>query len=106
MELSVVTTMYDSAPYLEEFYSRICTAADKLTRDYEIIFVNDGAPENSLDIVVSLLEKGSRVRVINLSLALETHKNRWSFLLPLGSFEQYGPISLSRQIPGQSRLAG
>ena len=61
MELSIVTTMYDSAPYLEEFYSRICTAADKITSDYEIIFVNDGSPDNSLDIAVSLLEKSSRV---------------------------------------------
>jgi len=74
MELSVVTTMYDSAPYLEEFYSRICTAADKITSDYEIIFLNDGSPDNSLDIVVSLLEKGSRVRIINLSRNFGHHK--------------------------------
>jgi len=46
------------------------------------------------------------VTTTDLSLALETHKNRWGVLLPLGSFEQYGPISLSRQTPGQSRLAG
>jgi putative glycosyltransferase len=74
MELSIVTTMYNSAPYLEEFYGRICSAADKITSNYEIIFVNDGSPDNSLDIAVSLFEKDSRVRVINLSRNFGHHK--------------------------------
>ena len=29
MDLSIVTTMYWSAPYLEEFYERACAAAEK-----------------------------------------------------------------------------
>jgi putative glycosyltransferase len=74
MNLSIVTTMYESAPYLEEFYGRICKVADKLTSDYEIIFVNDGSPDNSLDIALSLYKKDRRVRVINLSRNFGHHK--------------------------------
>lgn len=74
MELSIVTTMYNSAPYLEEFYNRIREEAGKITLEYEIIFVNDGSPDNSLDIAVSLFEKNSRVKVINLSRNFGHHK--------------------------------
>jgi putative glycosyltransferase len=74
MELVIVTTMYDSALYLDEFYKRICNVADNITSDYEIIFVNDGSPDNSLDIALSLFEKDSRVKVINLSRNFGHHK--------------------------------
>lgn len=74
MKLSIITTLYDSAPYIEEFYSRIKEAAKKVTRDYEIIFVNDGSPDNSLDIAVSLHKKDKRVRVVDLSRNFGHHR--------------------------------
>ncbi len=67
MELSIVTTLYHSAPYIEEFYTRIRSEVEKITSDYEIILVNDGSPDNSLDLAVSLHEKDPRVTVIDLS---------------------------------------
>jgi len=74
MELSIVTTMYHSAPYLEEFYERVSKAAQKITGDYEIIFVNDGSPDNSLEIAVSLYEKDSRVTIVDLSRNFGHHR--------------------------------
>jgi putative glycosyltransferase len=74
MDLSIVTTMYYSTPYLEEFYNRASSAAKELTDSYEIIFVNDGSPDQSLDIVVSLYEKDERVKVIDLSRNFGHHK--------------------------------
>jgi len=74
MELSIVTTMYHSAPYIEEFYERVSKSAQKITDDYEIIFVNDGSPDNSLDIAVSLHEKDSRVIVVDLSRNFGHHR--------------------------------
>jgi len=74
MELSIVTTLYRSVSYLEEFYTRVCDAAKKITDDYEIIFVNDGSPDNSLDIAISLYEKDTRVKVIDLSRNFGHHK--------------------------------
>ena len=74
MDLSIVTTMYYSSPYIQEFYDRICAVAKKITEDYEIIFVNDGSPDDSLDIAVSLYEKDPKVRVIDFSRNFGHHK--------------------------------
>ena len=43
MRLSIVTTMYHSSSYIDEFYDRITKEAKKITDDYEIIFVDDGS---------------------------------------------------------------
>jgi len=66
--------MYYSAPHLKEFYERISKAAQKITADYEIIFVNDGSPDDSLDIAVALHEKDSRVTVVDLSRNFGHHR--------------------------------
>lgn len=74
MYLSIVTTLYYSAPYINEFYQRVSIEAQKLTDDYEIIFVNDGSPDDSLDIAVKLHQEDERVRVIDLSRNFGHHK--------------------------------
>ena len=74
MDLSIVTTLYYSASYLEAFYTRICAAANKITDNYEIILVNDGSPDNSLAIATSLYKRDARVRVIDLSRNFGHHK--------------------------------
>jgi len=74
MKLSIVTTLYRSAPYIEEFYRRICASAEQITRDFEIIFVNDGSPDQSLDKAVKLYEHDARVVVVDLSRNFGHHK--------------------------------
>ena len=74
MDLSIVTTLYYSAPYLEEFYDRIRAVAEEITDDYEIILVNDGSPDNSLAVALSLHESDERVRIIDLSRNFGQHK--------------------------------
>lgn len=74
MELSIVTTLYYSSPYLKEFYTRIKKETEKITSDYEIIMVNDGSPDDSLEVAISLYEQDDRVRVIDLSRNFGHHK--------------------------------
>jgi putative glycosyltransferase len=74
VDLSIVTTLYASAPHLEEFYARTCAVAEKVTNSFEIIFVNDGSPDNSLEIALSIFHKDPRVRVIDLSRNFGHHK--------------------------------
>lgn len=74
MKLSIVTTLYNSAPYIEEFYNRITASAIKITNDYEIIFVNDGSPDYSLDVAVNLHKQDLIVKVIDLSRNFGHHK--------------------------------
>lgn len=74
MDLSIVTTLYCSAPYLEEFYARTCAAAEKVASTFEIIFVNDGSPDDSLKIAISLYRKDNRLKIVNLSRNFGHHK--------------------------------
>lgn len=74
MKLSIVTTMYRSAPYLHDFYQRAKAAALALTPDYEFVFVNDGSPDDSLKVALGLYETDKRVRVVDLSRNFGHHK--------------------------------
>lgn len=74
MKLSIVTTLYKSSLYVDEFYSRISKEAQKITDEYEIIFVDDGSPDDSLKKAVALYEKDNKVKVIELSRNFGHHK--------------------------------
>src|SRR5512139_2401581 len=75
MKLSIVATLYQSAPYIAEFHQRSSAAAKKLAgEDYEIVLVNDGSPDNSLDLAVQLTESDSHVVVVDLSRNFGHHK--------------------------------
>lgn len=64
MKLSIVTTLYKSSPYIDEFYTRVLQEAQKITDDYEIIFVDDGSPDDSLQKAVAIYEKDTKVKVL------------------------------------------
>lgn len=66
--------MYKSSNFLEEFYSRMIATAQKITSSFEIIFVNDGSPDNSLDIAMKLSEKDPKVKIIDFSRNFGHHK--------------------------------
>lgn len=75
MKLSIVATLYQSAPYIAEFHQRATAAAKQLVgENYEIILVNDGSPDNSLDIAVQLTQTDDHVVVVDLSRNFGHHK--------------------------------
>ena len=67
VELSVVTTLYRSAPHVEAFCRRAAAQAARLTPDFEIVLVNDGSPDESLAIARRLLAQEPRLRVVDLA---------------------------------------
>lgn len=74
MKLSIVATLYKSAPYLREFYSRCVSVAEAITPDFEIVLVNDGSPDNSLQLAIDLHRQDTRVVVVDLSRNFGHHK--------------------------------
>ena len=75
MKLSIVATLYQSAPYICEFQQRATVVAKQLVgEDYEIVLVNDGSPDNSLEIAIQLTERDSHVVVVDLSRNFGHHK--------------------------------
>lgn len=68
MRLSIVTTLYRSAPYIAEFCARSSAAAAQLAGDdFEIILVNDGSPDDSLEKALCAAKENPRVTVVDLS---------------------------------------
>jgi len=65
--LSVVTSLYRSAPYIEEFCRRIDVQARKLGLSYEIVMINDASPDNSLSVARSLIARFPALRIIDLA---------------------------------------
>ena len=75
MKLSIVTTLYCSAPYIQEFCQRVERAAQEIAADdYEIVLVNDGSPDNSLDLAVQLYKTDPHLVVVDLSRNFGHHK--------------------------------
>src|SRR5262252_2144774 len=74
MRLSVVTTLYKSERCVEEFHRRMTIAASELTDDYEIIMVDDGSPDKSLETALRLAATDRRLSVVELSRNFGHHK--------------------------------
>ena len=67
--------MYRSAPYIEEFYRRVVNTIQKLgIESYEIVFVDDGSPDDSRDVALRLYASDPNVVVVDLSRNFGHHK--------------------------------
>ncbi len=74
MQLSIVTTLYMSAAHVRDFCSRVTTTAQAITDDYEIILVNDGSPDNSLQLALEIHQADEHIKVIDLARNFGHHK--------------------------------
>lgn len=75
MKLSIVGTLYNSEPYIEEFLERVSRSGNSFAGDdFEVILVNDGSPDESLAKAISLTETNEHVRVVDLSRNFGHHK--------------------------------
>jgi putative glycosyltransferase len=72
--LSVVTSMYNSAPFLAAFCARAAAAASQVAEAYEIVLVNDGSPDDSLRVALDLQRRDPHIRVVDLSRNFGHHK--------------------------------
>jgi putative glycosyltransferase len=74
VRLSIVTSMYRSSAYLEEFYSRMVRAISAISSSYEFVFVNDGSPDDSLAVALRIRDRDPRVRIVDLSRNFGHHR--------------------------------
>lgn len=68
-KISVVIPMYYEEEVAQECYNRTSVVLRKLEKKYkyEIIFVNDGSKDKTLEILVDIAKKDKSVKVISLS---------------------------------------
>ncbi len=92
MSLSVVTTLYKSKPFLEEFLEEIINSISVLEiDDFELIFVDDGSPDDSVNYLLERKKEINEIKIIELSrnfghhyamqTGLEYAKNELVFLI-------------------------
>ncbi len=74
MLISVVTTLYRSSAYIEPFYRRVLAAAADLDAEVELIFVDDGSPDDSLRIAGGLLNRPTPLTIVELSRNYGHHR--------------------------------
>lgn len=68
MQLSVVTTLYKSQLFLGRFISKMSGALQELgIEDYEIVAVNDGSPDQSLETILKIKESDPHIVIVDLS---------------------------------------
>jgi putative glycosyltransferase len=68
MKISVVTTLYRSKIFLDQFVLEIQQALNKIEcSDYELIFVNDGSPDDSLQFLIEMKRTITEIKIIDLS---------------------------------------
>jgi putative glycosyltransferase len=86
MQLSVVTTLYNSKIFLERFINETIDVITKLgVSEYEIIFVNDGSPDDSLDFLIKIKSNYSCIKLVDLSRNFGHH-----YAMQVGLMEAQG----------------
>ncbi len=65
MKLSAVIACYRDAPAVPIMHERLCKMFEEIGADYEIIFVNDGSPDNAREVLSELAERDRKVVVVN-----------------------------------------
>lgn len=67
IRLSIVVPAFNEEEVLPEFYRRVAEVAGNLDASVEVIFVNDGSTDKTLDILQSLKALDPRVAIVDLS---------------------------------------
>ena len=67
IKISIVTSLYRSAEFVNEFYERHLACIKQLGLNYEFIFVDDGYPDNAILNVKALIKNDEKVKLIVFS---------------------------------------
>ncbi|WP_228711649.1 glycosyltransferase family 2 protein [Arcobacter arenosus] len=65
--ISVICPCYNEGKNLEQFYKSLKKVLIETNKSYEILFINDGSSDESLNILKKLKLENSSIRIINLS---------------------------------------
>lgn len=67
IELSIIVPVYNEEEVVELFLSEIMKTLNIVDKTYEIIFINDGSKDNTMEKLINLKKIYSKIRIINLS---------------------------------------
>lgn len=95
MRFSVIVPLYNKAPYVRKALESI---VNQTFQDYEVIIVNDGSTDNSLDIVNELFERFKILNQENVGVAAARNngvaKSKGEYLCFLDADDWWEPMFL------------
>jgi len=65
--LSLVIPVFNEEKLIDELVRRTITSLDSFISDYEVLFVDDGSTDGSLEKLLSFRENDNRIKIISLS---------------------------------------
>jgi len=73
MKFSVVIPTYKCSSSIIKLSERLIRTLEKLSDNFEIIFVNDASPENDWEVITKLSERDERIKGLNFSRNFGQH---------------------------------
>ena len=65
--ISVISPVYNEEELLPEYFQRVCKVLNEQTDSWEVILINDGSVDRSLEIMRHLCAGEPRVKVLSFS---------------------------------------
>jgi glycosyltransferase involved in cell wall biosynthesis len=65
--ISIIVPVYNEEDVLTEFHQAVDTALSTLPIDLEIVYINDGSSDNTLEVINALRASDKRITLIDLS---------------------------------------
>src|SRR3954468_14338807 len=103
-ELSLFLPVLDEEENLREMHAKIADALDALGKSAEVIYVDDGSTDNSLNILKEIAASDDRVRVISLrrnygqtaAMSAGIDAAKGEILIPMDADLQNDPADITR----------
>jgi glycosyltransferase involved in cell wall biosynthesis len=67
MIYSIVIPLYNEEPNIPTLYQRLSEVMGGFGKDYELVFINDGSRDRTMELIKGLAQTDNRVKYINLS---------------------------------------
>lgn len=65
--LSIIAPIYNEEAVIDELYKRLTPILEEMGPNFEVIMVNDGSKDRSLELMIKLAERDARYKIINFS---------------------------------------
>ena len=102
MKVSIITPCYNAAPYIE---TTIASIQQQTLSDWEMIIVDDGSTDNSVEVIQAIIAEDSRIKLIHKENGGSASARNIGLELAKGEFIQFldaddtiAPDKLQRQV--------
>src|SRR5438046_919977 len=104
--ISIITPVFNEEEGLQVYYDELMRVMPSLKEEYEILLIDDGSTDKSLEILKLFAKKNSKVRVFSFrrnlgkseALTFGFHKARGEYIVTLDADLQDQPSEIHKLI--------